>query len=247
MNFLVIGESCVDVYVYCSCERLCPEAPVPVLDVVETINTPGMAGNTFRNLQQLTNNSTIITNDNHNEISKSRFVEAKTNHMFIRIDTKGVFKRIDLDLYKDAIEKADCIIISDYNKGFLHEDDITKIGQMCDNVFLDTKKKLGEWAKTVKYIKINRKEFLESESEIREFQLDNKIIKTLGPQGAVTMWNSKTFPVKEVQVKDLSGAGDTFIAALAYKYTITKNIDDAVKYANQCATIVVQKRGTSIL
>jgi bifunctional ADP-heptose synthase (sugar kinase/adenylyltransferase) len=247
MNFLVIGESCTDVYVYCNCERLCPEAPVPVLDVIETNSASGMAGNTFRNLQQLTKDCALITNDNFDSIKKSRFVEAKTNHMFIRIDTKGKYNRIDLEANRESIEKADCIIISDYNKGFLHEDDIEQIGKMCKNVFLDTKKRLGEWAKTVKFIKINRKEFLESESEIRELQLDNKIIKTLGPQGAVTMWNCKIFPVVEVEVKDLSGAGDTFAAALAYQYMKTNNIDEAVEYANKCATSVVQKRGTSII
>lgn len=143
MNFIVIGESCIDVYVYCNCQRLCPEAPVPVLDVVETSTAPGMAGNTFRNLRHLTKECSLITNNNCESISKSRFVEIKTNHMFIRIDNKGVFDRIDLESKREIIKNADCVIISDYNKGYLHEDDIYEIGLLCENVFLDTKKRLG--------------------------------------------------------------------------------------------------------
>jgi bifunctional ADP-heptose synthase (sugar kinase/adenylyltransferase) len=31
-SILVIGETCRDVFVYCDSNRLCPEAPVPVLN-----------------------------------------------------------------------------------------------------------------------------------------------------------------------------------------------------------------------
>ena len=30
MKILVIGDSCHDVFVYGKCDRICPEAPVPV-------------------------------------------------------------------------------------------------------------------------------------------------------------------------------------------------------------------------
>ena len=55
------------------------------------------------------------------------------------------------------------------------------------------------------------------------------------------------YPVKEAQVKDLSGAGDTFLAGLVKKYIETKDISKSIRFANQCATVVVQKRGVSTL
>jgi len=48
-------------------------------------------------------------------------------------------------------------------------------------------------------------------------------------------------------MKDSSGAGDTFIAALVIKYLEANNIVDAIRHANLCATEVVQKRGAAIM
>lgn len=42
MKVLVIGETCRDLFVYCDSNRLCPEAPVPVLNIVDQRENPGM-------------------------------------------------------------------------------------------------------------------------------------------------------------------------------------------------------------
>ena len=55
------------------------------------------------------------------------------------------------------------------------------------------------------------------------------------------------YPVVGVEIKDVAGAGDTFIASLTVKYLETFDISKAIEFANQCATIVVQKRGTSTI
>ncbi len=52
-RILVIGETCRDVFVYCDSNRLCPEAPVPVLNIVDQRENPGMAGNVRRNIESL--------------------------------------------------------------------------------------------------------------------------------------------------------------------------------------------------
>ena len=49
-KILVIGDSCIDSYAYCRSTRLAPDKPVPVLEVLDTVNTPGMAYNVFRNV-----------------------------------------------------------------------------------------------------------------------------------------------------------------------------------------------------
>jgi bifunctional ADP-heptose synthase (sugar kinase/adenylyltransferase) len=43
LNVLLIGETCLDKYVYGECKRLSPEAPVPILKYSETRTAPGMA------------------------------------------------------------------------------------------------------------------------------------------------------------------------------------------------------------
>ena len=53
MKVLVFGDSCQDVHVYGKSERLCPDAPVPVLVSIEKQSADGMAGNVVKNLESL--------------------------------------------------------------------------------------------------------------------------------------------------------------------------------------------------
>ena len=46
---LLIGDSCVDEWVYGDCDRLSPEAPVPILVEQGKDTAPGMAGNVKQN------------------------------------------------------------------------------------------------------------------------------------------------------------------------------------------------------
>jgi sugar/nucleoside kinase (ribokinase family) len=50
-----------------------------------------------------------------------------------------------------------------------------------------------------------------------------------------------------VDVKDNTGAGDTFLAGLVVKFCQTGDITKAINYANKCATYVVQRKGTTIV
>ena len=84
MNILVIGDSCIDEYIYCSTDRFCPDAPVPILKPESYVSTEGMAGNVADNLISLGAEVNLITNANR--IKKTRFVDERTNHMFVRID-----------------------------------------------------------------------------------------------------------------------------------------------------------------
>ena len=76
-------------------------------------------------------------------------------------------------------------------------------------------------------------------------EMESKMIITLGPAGSKHL--DKIYPVPKVEIKDTSGAGDTFIAALALEYAKTKDIDQAIEFANEKATAVVQKKGVSIV
>ena len=67
----------------------------------------------------------------------------------------------------------------------------------------------------------------------------------MGSEGCY--FNGKQYPVEQAEVMDLSGAGDTFMAALAVKYTETEDIDSSITYANSCASQVVKKRGTTVV
>ena len=242
MKILVIGESCKDVFTYGDCTRLTPEAPVPVFNPVETIENGGMAKNVQKNILSLGVECNLLTNNNWNNISKTRFIERRSNHMFLRVDANDKsYGRINL--HNADFSPYDAIVISDYNKGFLTEKDIQQISLLHKNTFLDTKKVLGNWCQNIKYIKINNFEYERTKHNL-DNNIEKKLIVTLGSDGA--LHQGVTYPVKKVEIKDVAGAGDTFIAGLAVQFTKSQDICASIEFANNCATTVVQKRGVSI-
>jgi D-beta-D-heptose 7-phosphate kinase/D-beta-D-heptose 1-phosphate adenosyltransferase len=240
---LVIGESCLDVFHYGECNRLCPDAPVPVFKSIETKQNGGMAMNVFTNVKKIHNQVKIQTNVNWMNIKKTRFVELKSNHMFMRLDenddTYGEFL-----LDKEYLSSFEAIIVSDYNKGFLSIEDLESISNLHPLTFLDTKKILGNWCKNFTFIKINGVEYNKTKHTIDSHML-SKMIITQGQNGCI--YRDKTYTVPLVEVKDVSGAGDTFISGLCCEYIKTRNIEKSIRFANECATAVVQKRGVSTL
>jgi sugar/nucleoside kinase (ribokinase family) len=61
------------------------------------------------------------------------------------------------------------------------------------------------------------------------------------------MYEDVKYPVETSQTIDVSGAGDTFLASLAYYYRVSNTIKDSIDFANQMASKVVTKRGVSII
>ena len=239
---LVIGDSCLDEYIYCTTNGFCPDAPVPILKPKSFISTLGMAGNVVDNLKALGVEVELISNTN--KIKKIRYVDKRTNHMFFRIDEgeDDVFPITQKYLKTIKWNEYQAIIISDYCKGFIDEDAIKYISEQHPLTFLDTKKTLGDYVDNISFIKINDVEYKYNEGNISSYW-SQKMIITRGSRGAE--YKGKIYPVKEVDVRDTSGAGDTFLAGLVSEYLKNKDIVKAIKFANKCATQVVQKKGTA--
>ena len=241
MKILVIGESCLDVFHYGKCVRLCPEAPVPVFNSVQIKENGGMAMNVFNNVKAFSANVGILTNSNWKNIKKTRFVEMHSNHMFMRLDeSDNQYGKFSFN--KEDLEAYDAIIVSDYNKGFLEIQDLISISTSHPLTFLDTKKTLSQWSSNFSFVKINGVEYDKTLHTITEDMRENLII-TQGKNGCI--FRGKAFDVPLVEVKDVSGAGDTFISALCCEYVRTKDIEKSIQFANDCATEVVQKKGVS--
>jgi D-beta-D-heptose 7-phosphate kinase/D-beta-D-heptose 1-phosphate adenosyltransferase len=244
MKVLVIGDSCRDVHVYGECDRMCPDAPVPVFIPRFKRENKGMAGNVYENLVSLGAECDIITNNN--EITKTRYVDEKTNHMIVRIDSgEEKIEKIN-NLHLIDFDEYDAVVVSDYDKGFLREEDIKYIAGAHPLVFLDSKKLLGDWVHNIKFIKINEMEYNKTKHLIEDKDwTKKKLIITIGSKGC--HYREKTYPVSKVEIKDLSGAGDSFLAGLVYNYVKNKNIGDSIRFANECATKVVQQKGVNTI
>lgn len=243
MKVLVIGDSCTDVFVYGYCKRLCPEGPVPIFEPSRTITNMGMSGNVVANLKAMgAEKVELVTNKE--QITKTRYVEEKANHLIIRIDSNDKVSN-SFDVKRVPFNDYDAVIVSDYDKGFLSLADLKMISDSHPLTFIDTKKPLGPEMSGYTFIKINEVEWENCKGQTYEMWSD-KLIVTMSERGA--MYDGITYPVNnDIEVRDLSGAGDTFMAALVISYLKTNSIEVSIQYANDCATKVVQKRGVVTL
>jgi len=246
MKVLVIGDTCKDVFVYGSCDRLCPDAPVPVFIPEYQRENRGMAGNVYENLVSFSRvEAHLIANET--AVTKTRYVHESTNHLLLRVDSgEEKIERIQ-NLHEIDFSQYDAVVVSDYDKGFLTREDIFYIGEQHPLTFLDTKKLLGAWAESSKYIKINHKEYDHTRHTIVENKkIKSKLIITMGSRGC--QFREGSFPVSAVEIKDTTGAGDSFLAALVFRYVMnTGRMHDAIEFANECASLVVQQRGVSTI
>ena len=251
MTILIVGDSCIDEFVYGSIFRMSPEAPVPVFQPVKKISNGGMSKNVYNNLIALGVSSSLITNTE--KIVKRRYVDDGHNQMVLRVDTNDECSQIDEGIRMNICNNHhvgndfDVIIISDYNKGFLTESDIELLCKSNNSVFVDTKKDLGDWIFEADFIKINDQEYKRNSKFIstNSDKLKDKLIVTRGKHGCE--FNNKVFGAEEVVVRDVSGAGDTFLAALVVEYIRTNDILKAINFAQACATVAVQKHGVSVV
>ena len=179
---------------------------------------------------------------------KNRYIDRKFRQQLFRVDES----LSDVDRAK-AFEKAkiaitemgvNLVIISDYNKGTLSYEEIEMLISLSKEknatVFIDTKKqdlKRFEGA----FVKINDTEF-----KARKSDCTNTIV-TRAENGVVMYpgsdWAPLWFPVKPIEFVDVTGAGDTFLASVAFMYHITKDIGRSIMFANMASRVTIQHRG----
>jgi len=194
------------------------------------------------------------------------------SHQLVRVDhevTDVVSPGVEEELItalKANIEKANIVIFSDYNKGLfapeLTQRMIAIANEHQKKVVIDPKGLNYEKYKGAYIIKPNRKELAEAAkvekinniTELRNaaktiFDQTNTtyLIVTLSEEGMaiVTERSSKLLPVKATEVFDVTGAGDTVIATIAYFVAAGFTVEEACELANHAAAIVIRHIGSA--
>jgi rfaE bifunctional protein kinase chain/domain len=213
---------------------------------------------------------TIIRDDTRPTTVKTRVLAG--SHQLVRIDreiTDPVSDTIADELISKLggyMEKADMIILSDYNKGLfspsLTQRLIIAANQQGKKVVIDPKglnyakykgayiikpnrKELAEAAKTEK---INSLESLQHAAKVIFEQTGTEyLVVTLSEEGMVILseLTHKLLPVKATQVFDVTGAGDTVLATIAYFIAAGLTIEEACEVANHAAAIVIRQVGSA--
>ena len=236
MKVLLIGDTCEDRYFYGDVKRLNPEAPVPILEYRRGVTSKGMAWNVRENLMSFGVEVYISTHPE--EIIKTRYIDEKSNQQIMRYDEEPEITPISFEFPDEWKTTYDALVISDYDKGFITQEKLFELSNWFQGpVFIDTKKICIPGNA---FIKVNEYEF----KKITHFIPDNMII-TKGGEG--TEYQGKLYPAEKVNVFDVVGAGDTFLAALTYGYLKYGRIEEAIPLANKAAALAVSHRGTYVL
>ncbi len=294
-NILVIGDLMIDHYLWGSCDRISPEAPVQVVNVKKESSVLGGAGNVINNLVTLGSvvdvisvigndsvanelksllekidvpTSNLVVENNRKTSKKSRLIASQ--QQVLRYDMESIddinensHKQIIQTLEKN-IDKYSSIILSDYGKGVLTTNltkEIIKIANKNNiKVLVDPKGKDYSKYKGSYTLTPNKKEAMEAtnidikdESSLIEAlkslktqcELEVSLI-TLSEQGIAIFDDELTIkPTVAREVYDVTGAGDTVIASIAFALGNNLDIKDAIYFANLAAGVVVGKIGSA--
>ncbi|MGJ0378298.1 D-glycero-beta-D-manno-heptose-7-phosphate kinase [Aliarcobacter cryaerophilus] len=294
-NILVIGDLMIDHYLWGSCDRISPEAPVQVVNVKKESSVLGGAGNVINNLVTLGSvvdvisvigndsvanelksllekidvpTSNLVVENNRKTSKKSRLIASQ--QQVLRYDMESIddinensHKQIIQTLEKN-IDKYSSIILSDYGKGVLTTNltkEIIKIANKNNiKVLVDPKGKDYSKYKGSYTLTPNKKEAMEAtnidikdESSLIEAlkslktQCELKVsLITLSEQGIAIFDDELTIkPTVAREVYDVTGAGDTVIASIAFALGNNLDIKDSIYFANLAAGVVVGKIGSA--
>jgi D-beta-D-heptose 7-phosphate kinase/D-beta-D-heptose 1-phosphate adenosyltransferase len=231
MKVLVLGDVIIDKYIYGTSERLSPEAPVPVVKYLREVETLGGAGLVYENLKSLGVDVTLFETEQPSSI-KTRVI--CDGHYVTRIDDD---KSADGTSVLETIELQDFseyeyVILSDYNKGVLDEslEIIKHINKFNCKIIVDPKEHsthyIGAWL-----VKPNYKEF----GDFGFTNWQDNIVTTNAGDNVVASIDNVVYdiPVEAVEVSDVTGAGDCFLAAFVYgltkQYTYKHCLELAIK------------------
>lgn len=294
-KILVVGDLMVDSYLWGSCEKISPEAPVQVVNIEKENQSLGGAGNVINNLYSLGAEVGVISVIGECKTSK----DLQDLLLKINIDTKYLFteearittkktriiasqqqvirydfessneitiksQTLILNAFKSIYKDYDLVILSDYGKGVLTLDVTKKIIQLCNSlkirVLVDPKgydyskytgaylltpnKKEASQATNIKIV--DRESLSDAVKYLKKICSLEVSLITLSEEGVVIYDNElRIHPTSSREVYDVTGAGDTIIAAIGYALSCNNSIDEAVKFANIAAGVVIGKIGSA--
>jgi len=294
-NILVVGDLMIDHYLWGSCERISPEAPVQVVDIAKETTVLGGAGNVINNLKALgadvsvagvigdddngrelvtmldtidVNSDNLIIQNGRKTSKKSRIIAV--SQQILRYDkeskeniTEESVSKI-IEALKSTIKEYDMVILSDYGKGVLTPELCQEVIALAKansiKVLVDPKGSDFSKYRGAYLLTPNKKEAqLATGIEIKDEQsLKEALLKlksecdlgisliTLSEDGIATYDGEvKVFPTVAKEVFDVTGAGDTVIASIAFALSAGKNIEETAAFANLAAGVVVGKIGSA--
>jgi rfaE bifunctional protein kinase chain/domain len=290
----VIGDAMLDVYLRGDVDRISPEAPVPVVRVREKRMALGGAANVAQNVVALSAHCELVCVVGADAsagvlrqmlvaigapdgaiVETSRPTTTKTRvlaraQQVVRVDEEedGELGAKDVErvlvAVRRAVERADAVVLEDYNKGVLVSaviDEALAVAAARDvPVVVDPKYRNFFSFRGATIFKPNRRE-LESAlgatmdvehpetlpALVQRLGVANLLL-TLGERGMVLVGakgETVRVPTTAREVYDVVGAGDTVTAYLAVMLAAGATVSEAAMIANFAAGVEVGKLGAA--
>ena len=259
---LVCGDAMRDQYWHSDVTRISPEAPVPVAKIIKQEEREGGAANVLNNVRAMGGQAVGLYACSLEPIVKIRII-AKSQQM-IRLDFDVPQEPISIAEFSIAALNAKYVIFSDYGKGGLaHVQDLILLAKENGaQVYVDPKGYDYTRYRLADVVKPNLDEMRElvggwsTEAQLAEKATKLRrdigikaILLTRAAAGMTLFTESGAFniPSAAKEVYDVSGAGDTAIAAFAVAQTMGHDWLSAAQYANKAAGIAVGRFGTAVV
>ncbi|MDD2291869.1 MAG: D-glycero-beta-D-manno-heptose-7-phosphate kinase [Aliarcobacter sp.] len=214
------------------------------------------------------NSNMLIIEEKRKTSKKSRLIASQ--QQILRYDNESIedispnSEEKIINILDKNILNYDAVILSDYGKGVLTNSLTQKIISLSNKnnikVFVDPKGKDYSKYKNAYTLTPNKKEAIEATNiNIKNDESLEKAIKqlketcnltvsliTLSENGiAIFDDNLRIKPTVAREVYDVTGAGDTVIASITFAIANNLDIDEAIKFANLAAGVVVGKIGSA--
>lgn len=303
LRVVVIGDAMLDSYFEGQAERLCREAPVPVVTVRRRVDQPGGAANAAANLAALgaevaflsvvgddaegavlrhalreagVGDEQIVVDEGRATLAKSRLSAA--SHLLVRFDQgdTGNLGRAAEARLADRLARlyaeCDALLISDYAYGVLTPAIVQAIAALnaADPrvIVADSKRLRAYRGVGLAAVKPNFAEAarllgprLQEGADDRATAVaahGHRLLEALGTRiAAITMDRDgtlvfdregppyRTYAAPQPNTR-ASGAGDTYVSALALALAVGAATPDAAELAAAAAAVVVGRDGTSV-
>ena len=197
-----------------------------------------------------------IAQDHKITTTKTRLVGQRGQHI-VRWDREVPYVGDVSERFNNNIKKHDIVCISDYAKGTVKRDTVGKLLDKDIKILVDPKQD-SVFYHGAFLVKPNMQEY---ETWFGKYDKDNALLQmkkldwtwlvvTDGANGMHVLNSQGEYkhfvePVKEVA--DVTGAGDTVMAVIAYGIDSGMDIFDACKLACYAAARIVEKRGVAII
>src|SRR6201996_9066160 len=246
---LCVGDLMLDEFVYGEVSRISPEAPAPVIAVRRSETNIGGAGNVARNIASLGGRCIFVGLVGKDEAG-DRLKKELTEHAGVECVLVGDEGRPTTRKVRFVSEHFSTHMLrADWERAVPASSEVEQ--KLIDAIY-----------RGVSLLPPNRKEFAEatrsradSDQTIADAARDAMILADCEAMLVTQSEDGMTLvpregeavhvPAHPVKVRDVSGAGDTVVAALALALAAGADWEGALRIASAAAAVAVGKQGTA--